>query len=114
MTMLLSYAIFLTLVSNSIPATSNPMCFLLVIMIIIIAESGLILLFVIISLKYYYDETTKNGKFIKLFILLTNGRKTAPFNNVKDIVRYLDILFIVSSYVLIFATIMSYIIFVLI
>ena len=116
MTMLLSYAIFLTLVSNSIPATSNPMCFLLVIMIIIIAKSGLILLFVIISLKYYYDETTKNGKFIKLFILLTNGRKTASLNtvrlSVKDIVRYLDILFIVSSYVLIFATIMSYIIFV--
>jgi nicotinic acetylcholine receptor alpha-7 len=39
MTILLSYAIFLTLVSNSIPKTSNPMCTLLIVMIVIISLS---------------------------------------------------------------------------
>jgi hypothetical protein len=42
MTILLSYAIFLTLVSSSIPASSNPMCALLIVMIIIIVVSGII------------------------------------------------------------------------
>jgi hypothetical protein len=35
-------AIFLTLVSSSVPATSNPMCVLLIIMVIIIIISGII------------------------------------------------------------------------
>ena len=56
MTILLSYAIFLTLVSSSIPASSNPMCALLIVMIIIIFVSGIIVFGVIIIVKYYNEE----------------------------------------------------------
>jgi hypothetical protein len=56
MTILLSYAIFLTLVSSSIPASSNPMCALLIVMIIIIVVSGIIVFGVIITVKYYNEE----------------------------------------------------------
>ena len=56
MTILLSYVIFLTLVTASIPVSSNPMCFLLVIMIVIIIISGIITCGAIISTKYYYED----------------------------------------------------------
>jgi hypothetical protein len=56
MTILLSVAIFLTLVSSSIPASSNPMCALLIVMIIIIVVSGIIVFGVIITVKYYNEE----------------------------------------------------------
>jgi hypothetical protein len=49
MTILLSYAIFLTLVSSSILASSNSMCALLIVMIIIIVVSGIIVFGVIIA-----------------------------------------------------------------
>ena len=49
MTILLSYAIFLTLVLSSIPASSNSMCALLIVMIIIIVVSGIIVFGVIIA-----------------------------------------------------------------
>ena len=51
MTILLSYAKFLRLVSSSIPPSSNPMCALLIVMIIIIVVSGIIVLGVIIPVK---------------------------------------------------------------
>jgi hypothetical protein len=56
MTILLSYAIFLTLVSSSIPVSSNPMCALLIVMIIFIVVSGIIVFGVIITVKYYNEE----------------------------------------------------------
>ncbi|XP_071161147.1 acetylcholine receptor subunit beta-type acr-3-like [Mytilus edulis] len=58
MTILLSYAIFLTLVSAAIPTSSNPMCVLLAVMITIISLSGFIVGSVIMVSKYYYEETT--------------------------------------------------------
>ena len=51
MTILLSYAIFLTLVSTSIPASSNPMCALLIIMMMIIMVSGAIVFGTILTSK---------------------------------------------------------------
>ncbi|VDI54648.1 Hypothetical predicted protein [Mytilus galloprovincialis] len=56
MTILLSYAIFLTLVSTAIPTSSNPMCVLLAVMITIISLSGLIVVSVIVISKYYFEE----------------------------------------------------------
>ena len=58
MTILLSYAIFLTLVSAAIPTSSNPICVLLAVMIAIISLSGLIVGSVIVVSKYYFEETT--------------------------------------------------------
>lgn len=44
MTILMAYAIFLTIVSSSIPAKSNPICVLIVILVLIMIVSG----------RYYY------------------------------------------------------------
>jgi hypothetical protein len=58
MTIMLSYAIFLTLVSAAIPSSSNPMSILLAVMMGIISISGLIVVAVIlISIIYYRDES---------------------------------------------------------
>ncbi|VDI30818.1 Hypothetical predicted protein, partial [Mytilus galloprovincialis] len=70
MTILLSYAIFLTLVSAAIPAASNPMCILLIIMIVTIVISGVIVVLAIyVSSLYYRDKKRKINavwKFIGL------------------------------------------------
>ncbi|VDI54647.1 Hypothetical predicted protein [Mytilus galloprovincialis] len=58
MTILLSYAIFLTLVSTAIPTSSNPMCVLLAVMITIISLSGLIVVSVVVISKYSFKKTT--------------------------------------------------------
>ncbi|VDI54643.1 Hypothetical predicted protein [Mytilus galloprovincialis] len=58
MTILLSYAIFLTLVSAAIPTSSNPMCVLLAVMITIISLSGLIVVSVVVISKYSFKKTT--------------------------------------------------------
>ncbi|CAC5406085.1 unnamed protein product [Mytilus coruscus] len=55
-TLLLSYAIFLTLASVSVPATSNPMCALLIVMIVIITVSGILLYGTTITIKYHYKK----------------------------------------------------------
>jgi hypothetical protein len=41
---------------SSIPASSNPMCALLIVMVIIIVVSGIIVFGVIITVKYYNEE----------------------------------------------------------
>ena len=115
MTILLSYAIFLTLVSSSIPATSNPMCVLLLVLIIIIMISGMIAVFAIITLKYYHDDKYNLGKCSMVLIRLTGQQKIVPADKClsgKEFSRSLDRLFIVISYVLLFIVILSYIIFV--
>ena len=115
MTILLSYAIFLTLVSSSIPATSNPMCVLLLVLIIIIMISGIIAVFAIITLKYYHDDEYNLGKCSMVLIRLTGQQKIVPADKClsgKEFSRSLDRLFIVISYVLLFIVILSYIIFV--
>lgn len=61
-TILLSYAIFLTIALSSLPTSSDPLCTLLLVMILIIAISGMIVIFVIISMRYYHKETFNPGK----------------------------------------------------
>lgn len=69
MTILLSYAIFLTLVSAAIPSSSNPMCILLIMMVIIIIVSGAIVTCVIcISSIYHRDKTREVNKRWKLIV----------------------------------------------
>lgn len=79
MTILLSYAVFLTIVSASIPASSNPMSFLLVMMIIIIIVSGVIVIEVIvISYLYYRDDDENINKVWKWFGGWNKKFKVAP------------------------------------
>ncbi|XP_076085224.1 acetylcholine receptor subunit alpha-1-B-like [Mytilus galloprovincialis] len=61
-TILLSYAIFLTIALSSLPTSSDPLCTLLLVMILIIAISGAIVIFVIISMRYYHKESFKPGR----------------------------------------------------
>jgi hypothetical protein len=70
MTILLSYAIFLTLVSAAIPSSSNPMCILLIMMVIIIIVSGAIVTCVIcLSSIYHRDKTSEVSKRWKLVVM---------------------------------------------
>ncbi|VDI30277.1 Hypothetical predicted protein [Mytilus galloprovincialis] len=80
-TILLSYAIFLSMVQTAIPATSNPMSLLLIIMIVTISLSGIILASTIyISLIYHRDPKTKMNFFWR-FIGTRNNTLTGvqPF-----------------------------------
>ncbi|CAG2255050.1 CHRNA7 [Mytilus edulis] len=111
MTVLLSYAIFLTLVSASIPASSNPMCFLLVVMIIIMLMSGLTVVAVIITTKLYYQEEYFPGRIMTFFLYRkTRQKDVTPMDcekkekqlyNGKHVSDFLDKLFLFSSYVII-------------
>ncbi|VDI72629.1 Hypothetical predicted protein [Mytilus galloprovincialis] len=123
MTILLSYAIFLTLVSSAIPASSNPMCYLLIIMIMTIVISGVIVVMSIsISYLYYREDKKKMNAFWKLIgsrlpwtrkdnivtvVPITDEKpaicKTStPHGNVnwKDVSYGLDILFLIVSYII--------------
>ncbi|CAC5386731.1 CHRNA7 [Mytilus coruscus] len=118
MTVLLSYAIFLTLVSASIPASSNPMCFLLIVMIIIMLISGLTVVAVIITTKLYYQEEYFPGRIVKFFLYRkTRNQDVTPFDcekkeqqsfNGKNVSNFLDRLFLISSYVIIVITLVVY------
>ena len=84
MTILLSYAIFLTLVSDVIPATSNPMCLMVILMIATIIVSGIIVFLAIEnSALYHRDESRKKNilwKFIGARLPWSKHRDTVtPF-----------------------------------
>ncbi|XP_071145195.1 acetylcholine receptor subunit alpha-1-B-like [Mytilus edulis] len=123
MTILLSYAIFLTLVSASIPATSNPMCVLLIVMIAIILISGVIVIGSIMNAKYFYLENDKHiGMVMKYFTKLWKRKmnKVVPIDEykeptirIKDVTEMLDSLFFYGTYILIVVIISSYILYVL-
>lgn len=119
MTILLAYAIFLTLVSASIPASSNPMCFLLVIMIVIIAISGIITCGAIISAKYYYIEDIDD--VWSLLVRFTRWRVKRKKNSVfpidekkeitatgKDVAHAVDFLFFYGSNIALMICAISY------
>ncbi|XP_063408798.1 acetylcholine receptor subunit beta-type lev-1-like [Mytilus trossulus] len=122
MTILLSYAIFLTLVSAAIPASSNPMCYLLIIMIMTIVISGVIVVMsIFITYLYYRADTKEMNAFWKLIgsrlpwtrknnivtvVPITEEKhvicKTSPlpgYVSWKDVSYGLDILFLIVSYV---------------
>lgn len=122
MTILLSYAIFLTLVSAAIPASSNPMCILLIVMIVTIVISGVIVVLAIyVSSLYYRDDKIKVNAFWKFIGLRLPWSKThnkigsetvscekpgigcsADINVTwQDVSQGLDVLFLIVSYILI-------------
>ena len=115
-TILLSYSIFLTLVSASIPATSNPMSFLLITMIVIILISGLILAFVILSTNLYYTEQFENVKCSVIILSITRDRHKMSQTQIisgKDLSKSVDKLFLILSYVLFLMVHLSYIVVIL-
>ena len=123
MTILLSYAIFLTLVSSSIPASSNPMCALLIVMIVIIAISGIIVFGVIITVKYYNEDDVANiGPALKRVVMWlfhkynTVGEALEVRDKVigKDVANMLDAIFFYGSYVVMVIATFGYILYILI
>ena len=120
-TILLSYAIFLTLVSSSIPASSNPMCALLIVMIIIIVVSGIIIFGVIITVKYYNEEDVdKIGPALKRVVMWQSHKDSDVSESVevkckvtgKDVANMLDTIFFYCSYVVMVITTLGYILYV--
>lgn len=81
MTILLSYAIFLTIVSAAIPASSNPMSLLLIMMIVTIVASGLIVVkAIVISSIYYREDLSDMNKFWKFI-----GRRNIKVSKVNPL-----------------------------
>ncbi|XP_052083476.1 acetylcholine receptor subunit alpha-1-B-like [Mytilus californianus] len=117
-TVLLSYAIFLSMVQTAIPATSNPMSLLLIIMIVTIAISGMILAVTIyISLLYNKDPQTKMNVLWRYIGTRRNTvTRVHPFTNDcegektwteispswKDVCDGLDTIVMVISYCVLF------------
>ncbi|XP_063420870.1 acetylcholine receptor subunit alpha-1-B-like [Mytilus trossulus] len=97
---LLSYAIFLTIMSSTIPATSNPICYLLVAMIAIIFVSGIIIILLIISAAFYYEEKVKISNCYKLVLKFDDRRDMSnnEYLSGKQMSKILDKQFIVISY----------------
>lgn len=127
MTIMLSYAIFLTLVSASIPSSSNPMSILLAVMMGIISISGLIVVAVIlISIIYYRDESkelntfwTFIGKSFKCkkknVVHSVISEKELPVTECvswKDIANALDMISIIISYILILIVVILFFVYV--
>lgn len=124
-TVLLSYAIFLTLVTSSVPATSNPMCVLLIIMVIIIMISGIIVFGTIRISNYYHTENIEEiSTSLRRFIKWRLERKSNVVLNVskenemeisgKDVANILDSILFYGSYVVIFTILFAYILFIFI
>lgn len=88
MTILLSYAIFLTIVSASIPASSNPMSFLLLMMIVTIIVSGIIVVQAIVTTSLYFrQDTGEISKFWKFFVRKNRKANVKPLhvNSMADV-----------------------------
>ncbi|XP_071145190.1 acetylcholine receptor subunit alpha-like 2 [Mytilus edulis] len=124
-TLLLSYAIFLTLASASVPATSNPMCTLLIIMIVIITVSGVILYGTTLTIKYHYKKKTDDIwsplKGITEWILNKKLKYAEQAHSKKkinvskdDIVELSDSLFFFGSYMTMIIICFGYFLYVLI
>ena len=123
MTLLLSYAIFLTLVTSSVPVSSNPMCVLLVVMVLIMVLSGLLVVFIIVSLYYYHIEDTSDviSCVKRLTLTFRKGKeryregeatKSECSLSGKDISKVLDICFLIISYITLIGMMAAYFIFV--
>jgi hypothetical protein len=115
----------LTLVSSSVPATSNPMCVLLIIMVIIIIISGIIVFGTIRISNYYHTENIEEiSSSLKRFTQWRFKRKSNVVLNVskkneteitgRDIANILDSILFYGSYVVIFTISFAYILYVII
>lgn len=115
-TILLSYTVFLTLISSSIPTASNPMCMLLVVMITITGVSAVILCGAIVTVKYFYQESERPvGRFLKFVAGITRKRndvKQCKDGSVivdgKDVSLALDTIFYYASYLFIFIVFLAF------
>ena len=95
MTILLSYAIFLTLVSSSLPVSSKPVCLLMFVMILIMMISGFIVVGTILSINIYHKDYVN----IICFESKSTGKKAS---------HNLDTVFMILSYVLFLASLLAY------
>lgn len=129
MTILLSYAIFLTIVASSLPASSNPMCLLLFVMILIMVLSGVIVIGVIMTVYYHHEDNI--GSINSYLVRFVSCCCCVSYSNecegsdeeypekkhkltVKHIVKTLDILFMIISYILLIALLIAYLIYVIV
>jgi hypothetical protein len=110
-------------VSSSIPASSNPMCALLIVMIVIIAVSGIIVFGVIITVKYFNEEDVdKMRPTLKRVVMwlfhkyINVGEPLEVRDKVtgKDVANMLDTIFFYGSYVVMVITTFGYILYILI
>ena len=120
-TILLAYVIFLTIVSSSIPASSNPICALLIVMIIIIVVSGIIGFVVIVNVKYFNEEDVdKIGPVFKRLAMwqLHKDNELVEPNELKctitgkDVSNMLDAIFFYGSYVVMVIITIGYILYI--
>jgi len=88
MTILLSYMVFLTLVSDEIPATSNPMSFLIIFIVVLFITSAAIIVCNIINTKLWYgsdDVKTMSGCKRCLMVMFSGRRKKSKISDNKYI-----------------------------
>ncbi|CAC5417404.1 unnamed protein product [Mytilus coruscus] len=108
MTILLSYMVFLTLVSDKIPTTSNPMSFMVIYIILLFVTSAFITMCNIINMKLYGSNESEVTRFQRCFIsscskyrqkdsmLDVSEQKKKP--TTKDFVRILDKIYVFFFY----------------
>lgn len=106
MTILLSYVVFLSLVSASIPAKSDPMCYLLVTMIAVILISGVIVGMAIVSSVFYYRDIQEPDVSNPNSTVIGKSKRQQLIG--KQMSRKLDKTFCLISYVLFFSSIITY------
>lgn len=119
-TIMLSYVMFLGLVSSSIPASSNPMSALLIIMVIIIFISGVIVIGTIINTKYFFlQDSKKFGYMLTALVRIIYKKGIVPVNKNqdstvtgKDIAGALDSLFFYGTYAVILLLFFVYFVYV--
>ncbi|VDI00708.1 Hypothetical predicted protein [Mytilus galloprovincialis] len=132
MTILLAYAIFLTIVSASIPAKSDPLCTILLALVCIMMVSGVIVILTIISAYYYYMEDVSHANPCLRRLTLRFNRKQKDKTNLeenkdtnsnslsgsnltgKDLSNTLDIIFCVISFVIFIGILFAYFLYILI
>jgi nicotinic acetylcholine receptor alpha-7 len=88
MTILLSYVVFLTLVSDEIPATSNPMSFLIIFIVVLFITSAAIIVCNIINTKLWYgsdDVKTMSGCKRCLVVMFSGKMKKSEISDDKNI-----------------------------
>ncbi|CAC5404312.1 unnamed protein product [Mytilus coruscus] len=134
MTILLAYAIFLTIVAASIPAKSDPLCIVLLVLVCIMMVSGVIVILTIISAYYYYMEDISHANPCLRNLTLrfkqkqnfrdklnleenkdtnSNSFSDSSFSG-KDLSKTLDIIFCVISFVLFIGILSAYFLYILI
>ncbi|XP_063428046.1 acetylcholine receptor subunit beta-type lev-1-like [Mytilus trossulus] len=93
MTILLSFVVFLTLASDKIPATSNPISFLIVFIVLVFIASAVILLFNIFNCYFFHKKDKEIKGFLKNIakILCRKERKEKFSANDEITIFYKDI-----------------------